>query len=272
MQRLKNPADSKSVKNLCSIVFIAVSVIFTSVAYAGGDPDELLEADGDAIQDATGTAVGSASLGAAVEESSVATTTPSQIVGRVATALKPKESVPSLMGDRVTGYASEQAFSLLFERDSAKYGVNQGRVTAGFLFTEERDTVFQLGFVADAPTTLASSFRLSFGTRAYLAILGIENNDSIAFSLGVEAAYILPFKRLPLEFNASFYYAPDVLTFGQGERVIDTTIDVILPFRNNFDIFAGVRLLEIDLRPGDREIDNLVHGGLRYTFGAPANQ
>ena len=49
-------------------VLFAVSLIFSTVASADGDPDELFEADGTAVLDSSGTAVESVSLGAAVEE------------------------------------------------------------------------------------------------------------------------------------------------------------------------------------------------------------
>ena len=77
---------------------------------------------------------------------------------QVASALKPESTVESLVHDRLSGYVSDKAFALEYERNTESFGVEQGRIDAGFLFTETRDIVFQLGFAIDAPTSLASSF------------------------------------------------------------------------------------------------------------------
>ena len=247
-------------------VLFAASAIFTSSAIADGDPDELLENDGDAVLDGSGNSVEIVQLESANEGTqSTAGQRAREVLQDVKTALTPESAVPSLVNDRISAYVSDKAFSIQYERSTVEYGVAQGRVDAGFLFTEARDLLFQGGFAIDAPT-LASSFRFSFGTRAYIALQGEENNDAFALGLGVEAAYNLPSERLPLELHASAYYAPDVTTFGQGERFIDLNVDVILPVRQQFDVFAGFRFLRIDLRPGERDLDDQIHGGIRYSF------
>ena len=247
-------------------VLFAASAIFSSSANADGDPSELLEEDGGVVLDASGNTVETAQLETTDQDTqSTAGERAKEILNDVKTALTPESAVPSLVNARVSGYVSDKAFSLQYERSTIEYGVEQGRVDAGFLFTEERDLLFQAGFAIDAPT-LASSFRFSFGSRAYIALLGDENNDAFALALGVEAAYNLPFERLPLELHASAYYAPDITTFGQGERFIDANVDVILPVRQQFDVFAGFRFLRVDMRPGDTDLDDQIHAGLRYSF------
>ena len=247
-------------------VLFAASAMFTNSANADGDPSELLENDGGAVLDGSGNSVEIVQLESANEGTqSTAGQRAREVLQDVKTALTPESAVPSLVNDRISAYVSDDAFSIQYERSTIEYGVAQGRVDAGFLFTEARDLLFQGGFAIDAPT-LASSFRFSFGTRAYIALQGEENNDAFALGLGVEAAYNLPSERLPLALHASAYYAPDVTTFGQGERFIDLNVDVILPVRQQFDVFVGFRFLRIDLRPGDRDLDDQIHGGIRYSF------
>jgi len=160
--------------------------------------------------------------------------------------------------------AAAEVLFAQFERSAARYDFENARVHAGFMFTEERDTLFQAGLSLDA--SFVSSFRLSFGTRVYAALLSDENNDVFAGAIGGELAYHLPFEKLPLELSTSLYYAPDVFTFGQGDRVIDWQIDVTLPFRSQLSVFTGIRFLQVDTRPGDREIDNRLHIGIRWDF------
>ncbi len=179
-------------------------------------------------------------------------------------AMRPSGNVDSLENDRLTLYISEKVISPQFERDAKRLGLEKSRMHVGFLVSEERDTVLQAGLSVDS--SFAKSLRLSFGTRAYIALLGVENADTFATAFGAEAAYKLPFEALALEFGASFYYAPDILTFGSGDRVIDTQVGVALPFRPQLSLFGGVRFLQVDTRPEDREIDNRAHLGVRWDF------
>ena len=179
-------------------------------------------------------------------------------------AMRPVSGTPPLDNDRFTFYLSDEVLFAQFERSAARYDFERARVHLGFMFTEDRDTVFQGGLAFDA--SFVSSFRLSFGTRLYGILLGEENNDAFAAGIGGELAYQLPFESLPLELSTSLYYAPDVLTFGQGDRVIDWQLDVAIPFRSQLSIFTGIRFLQVDTRPGDTEIDNRLHVGIRWDF------
>jgi len=178
--------------------------------------------------------------------------------------MRPEENVPPLDNDRLTFYLSDEVISGQYERNGARYGFDRSRAHLGFLYSEERDSVLQGGFAIDA--TFTNTIRLSFSTRGYVAILGEENNDAVAAAIGAEIAYQLPFDALPLEFGANFYYAPDVLTFGAADRVVDAQVDVTLPVRTQLSVFAGARYLQIDTRPGDEEVDNRVHLGVRWDF------
>lgn len=188
----------------------------------------------------------------------------SEALATIMEFMTPEEPVAALTNDRFSFYLSDEVIFAQLERSADRFGLDNGRMHLGFLFSEERDAVLQGGLAVDAAFT--RSFRLSFGTRAYIAILNEENMDALALSLGSEAAYVLPFEALPLEFGASLYYAPDVLTFGAGDRAIDAQVDVAFPFRSQLSVFGGVRFLQIDTRPGDEEIDNRVHLGLRWDF------
>ncbi len=263
-------------------------MVFSTNAKSGGDPDDLFDGNDTAVLDSSDTAIKSPTLGAGVEDigdvsdgvrvnadGSPATEAAAETeatmgtfmrdaASRVGAALTPSQAVPTLIHDRASGYVSDKAFSLNYVRSTEKYGVGQGRIDAGFLFTEERDIAFQLGFAID--TSFLTNVRLSFGARGYLILLGSENDDAFSLGLGVEGAYQLPIRRLPLTLAASLYFAPDVTTFGTGERLFDGNIDVILPVRSNFDVFVGFRFFRLDLRPGDRDLDDEIHAGLRYTF------
>ena len=182
----------------------------------------------------------------------------------VTDAMRPKDPVPALANDRISLYLSEKVAFAQYETTGERFNVERARTHVGFLYSEERDVIFQGGFAVDAP--FWNSFRFSVGTRAYIALLNEENEDAFAAAIGAETAYQLPLRALPLEFGASFYYAPDILTFGTADRTIDAQVDVKLPIRSQFSIFGGYRFLQIDERPEDREVDNRIHLGIQWDF------
>jgi len=186
------------------------------------------------------------------------------ILDSIASVMRPEAQVPPLDNDRLSFYLSDEVVFGQYERNAARYDFENARIHLGFLFAEEQDIVFQSGLALDAPSDLVSSIRLSFGVRAYGILLDEENNDSFAGAVGVEAAYTLPFNAFPLEISGSFYYAPDVFTFGEGDRVVDAQVDLSVPFRPQLSLFVGARFLQLDTTPGDAEIDNRVHVGFRW--------
>ena len=186
------------------------------------------------------------------------------ILQTIGDAMRPKGPAPSLNNNRFSLYLSDRVVFAQYDRSAERYNLENGRTHLGLLYSEERDTVLQGGLAVD--TTITKSFRLSFGARAYAAILGAENTDAVAVGPGVEGAYLLPLKALPLELAASIYFAPDILTFGAGDNVLDWQVDVTLPVREKLSVFTGLRFLQLDTRPNDAEIDNRLHFGVRWDF------
>lgn len=168
---------------------------------------------------------------------------------------------------RLDLYFSDKVGNLEYERSSSVINVDNGRVNAGFLFSEERDTVFSGSVMLDTDEGLLPGVRLSFGSRGYVALLGVENADVFGLALGVEAELTVPVKTLPLRLSASYFYAPDVLAFGDADRIFDWDINVGLQIRDSVMVYTGVRYLQMDTRPGKREVDDRLHVGVRWTLG-----
>jgi len=163
-------------------------------------------------------------------------------------------------------YASDKAAQGRYDRDASRFKVKNGRMNGAFLFTEERDIVFSGGVTVGAEPDFLKGFLFSVGTRAYAALLSTENSDAIGIAVGLEGRYTLPLKKFPLQFELSFYYAPDIFTFGQSDRVIDAQTRVGLAITESMDAFVGVRVLQFDTRPGSVEVDDQVHLGVRWAL------
>lgn len=187
-----------------------------------------------------------------------------EVFNAVVDAMKPEEPPAPLKENRFTFYMSDAVAFAQIEGSTERMKLDRGRLHLASLYSEERDSVVHGGLALDS--TFTQSFRLSFGGRAYIALMGEENVDAFAAAIGAEAAYRLPIKKAPLEFATSLYYAPDILTFGAGDRAFDARFDFILPFRAKSALFAGWRFLQVDVRPEDREIDNRFHLGFHWDF------
>ena len=169
-------------------------------------------------------------------------------------------------GRTVTLYVSDDAFRAEYETDVERFNLDETRLAGGFLLSEERDNVFTGTLMLDTFPGLVPDVRLSFGARGYVALLGLENRDVFGIGLGVQGAYELPVERLPLQLGSELFYTPDALAFGQSDRIIDWNVDVGLAVRDNVSAFVGFRFLEFDTRPGDREVEDDIHVGLRWAF------
>lgn len=162
-------------------------------------------------------------------------------------------------------YSSDKAAELSYERNNAIFGLNNDRAVVSFLLNEERDNAVTAGIMFDVKSSPVKGLKLSFGPKLIAGLLSIENADVIGFAASVEALYALPIKKFPLRLTTAASYAPDILTFGQSDRIIDWNIRVGLPLTDNIDGFVGARYLQFDTRPGERKLDQQVHFGIRWT-------
>jgi len=163
-------------------------------------------------------------------------------------------------------YASDKAAELMYERAAPIFNLDNSRSSLGVLFTEERDNVIMGGIMYDAEPEFFPGLTVSFGGKVLVALLGIENQDVFAIAANVEAAYQLPLRMFPVNLSAAVGYAPDVLSFGQADRIIDWNVRAGLQLTSQIEGFLGFRFLQFDTRPGDAELDDQFHLGIRWTF------
>lgn len=177
-----------------------------------------------------------------------------------------EQQMPAPVSDErvIQFYASDKTAELLYERGSSVLNLDNSRATASFLFSEKRDNALTAAVMFDQNTINVPDFNLSFGATLYAGLLAIENADVVGLAATIEAAYQFPVERLPLRITAGISYAPDILTFGQSDRIVDWNVRAGLPLTDSIDGFVGYRYLQFDTRPGDRELDKRVHFGLRW--------
>ena len=161
-------------------------------------------------------------------------------------------------------YASDDTAEVLYEKSGPVFNLNNSRASISLLFTEERDNALTGSLMYDAEPDYFPGLTLSFGSKLFAGLLGVENADVVGLAASIQAMYKLPVRQFPLQLSAAISYAPDILTFGQADRIIDWNVRSGLALTKNIDGFVGLRFLQFDTRPGDRELDKQVHLGIRW--------
>lgn len=163
-------------------------------------------------------------------------------------------------------YASDKAARLQLQLNRPSATPKGSWSSVGFLFNEGRDNLLTGTLVVDASPTRWQDITVGVGLRGFGAILALENSDVFGLGAGFEVGLGADFEGLPVRADAAVYYAPDIFTFGQSDRIIDLQYDVSVGVRPTFDVYLGGRFLQFDTRPGDRELDKRVHLGFRWRF------
>ncbi len=101
---------------------------------------------------------------------------------------------------------------------------------------------------------------------SYAALLDDPDDDVFGLAPGLEARYALPFGT-PMAVVGNIFYAPDILTFGDADDVLDFNVRFEVQFIPRAVGFVGYRLLDFDRDEGeDDEIVENVQLGLRFAF------
>ena len=102
-------------------------------------------------------------------------------------------------------------------------------------------------------------------SRAYGALLNVENLDIFAIAVGGRLSYLFR-ENGATTMSVSAFYAPDIITFGNADNVVDVSIRFETQLTPATRIFLGYRSFEFDLLDAKRKIDDDVHIGFRRRF------
>lgn len=140
-----------------------------------------------------------------------------------------------------------------------------GELGFGLFLNEDRDLILSAHYFAEADRLGGPRLSIKAGPVGYAAMLTPENSDVFSIALGAEARFEL-LRRQKVFVVARFAYAPDILTFGTADSLMDFTGQVELALTDRVAGFAGYRHFEFDLLEGDREVEDSLHLGIRYQF------
>lgn len=140
---------------------------------------------------------------------------------------------------------------------------DDGRFIGGVFLGEERDIVLSGAMLFGVD--LGQRFDISFGPQLYAALLSDENQDVMALSLGGEARFYFDSSHR-FAISGQAFYAPDILTFGSADNLMDLSARAEMKISDRVIAFAGMRWFEFDLTDGsgERTLQEEVFVGLRY--------
>jgi hypothetical protein len=161
---------------------------------------------------------------------------------------------------------SDETLQLRYIDTGDHFDIEESRLTGAFFLSEERDVVLSAGLQVPADLGLGP-LSFTFGPQLYAALLEEENSDVMAMSVGLEVRLdIAP--SMGLAVTGQAYYAPDILTFGSADNIVDLSARAEVGLAERLILFGGVRLFEFDLAEGegDRSLQDEVFVGFGYRF------
>jgi hypothetical protein len=167
--------------------------------------------------------------------------------------------------------ASDEVIQLSYLKSSNLLGSGQQDLNFGILLTEDRDIVGSAGLMV--PRLLNTIFpnwlTVSAGAKGYFSLLS-EPQDADIFSLapGVEARINASTMGIPMYLIGSFFYAPEILTFGDADSMYDYEIRFELDFSSSVTGLIGYRKLryKLDRIDDHRNVEDGLIVGVRVGF------
>lgn len=171
------------------------------------------------------------------------------------------------------GLAEESAVEAAISDESVQlrillsgYGAgNSDELGLGLLLNESRDIVATGHYYFEPDELQSRSLTVKAGPIAYAALLSTENTDVFSVALGAEVRLEL-LRRQGIFVVAQAAYAPDIMSFGAADNLMDLAARIELPLTDRVIGFIGYRTFEIELLNSSREIEESAHLGIRYRF------
>ena len=140
---------------------------------------------------------------------------------------------------------------------------DDSRFVGGAFLGEDRDIVLTAAKMY--PVNLGQQFDVTFGPQLYAALLNEENQDVMAVSIGAELRWFFGSSHR-FAVSGQAFYAPDILTFGAADNLVDLSARVEMQVSDRLMAFGGMRWFEFDLNDntGTQTLQEEVFFGVRY--------
>jgi len=135
----------------------------------------------------------------------------------------------------------------------------------GYLYTSKTNSYADFGLrVKDEVSSSTPGLAAGVGVKALLGKVG--SNSASAVALGALVRYSPPaFSRLG--FAGQAYWSPNILTFGDADRTMETGLRVEYEIIPQASAYLGYRKIKVGLKSGgDATLEEGAHVGVRMSF------
>ncbi len=145
----------------------------------------------------------------------------------------------------------------------------QSSLDYGALIATSRQFIASTALLFRSDLGIFSNFELDIGPKAYLAFLqgtGTAKSDVAAISAGASARVDL-YRPWGVAVFGSFFYSPNVMTFGSANNIYDVTAGAEARIASQLVAVGGYRWLKftLELQP-DNRLSNELFVGVRWQF------
>ena len=145
----------------------------------------------------------------------------------------------------------------------------QGALDYGVLLATSRQFIGSTALLFRSDLGLFQNFQLDVGPKAYLALLqgtGTSKSDVAAIAIGASARVDL-YPPWGVAVFGSFFYSPNVLTFGSANNIYDLTAGAEARIASQLVAVGGYRWLKFSLElQSDNRLSNELFVGVRWQF------
>ncbi len=139
-------------------------------------------------------------------------------------------------------------------------------VSSSIMWNTDNNKVFSVGIAGTQAThEFIPATQFSVGLKTFVAVF--DGLDVTAIALGGGFRVALPV-RWPFNVTSQFYYAPDVVTFRDGDNFLtyDGSLEFVLDPRGLI-LYSGYRIVTSKVSDNSDVIDNTFTVGIRFMFG-----
>jgi hypothetical protein len=189
-------------------------------------------------------------------------------VAGVAAPSEPQAAAEPRRENEIEVSLTDETLEGKYITDAGLVGLGGNTLGFGLLFSDDRDLVGSTELMAPGllEQWLPPFISLSLGGKVYLGLLDDPDDDVFAIAPGAQARVDLPLD-VPIGFVGRIFYAPDIVTFGDSDTVIEFDVRAEARFLEQTTAFVGYRVLNFEREAGgDDKIVNGIHAGLRFAF------
>ena len=172
----------------------------------------------------------------------------------------------SVLADAIDINLSNDVAQLQYIAPTGHVGQGKSEFHMGFLYNDSNNVLGDAGLLV--MNNGGDATDLSVGVGAKILVVRIVNNNAVALALGGRVRYApLSDKRLGLV--GQLYFAPDIVTFGDADRYIQTGVDVEYEIMPQAVAYLGYRKIKIGIKTAfvpDARLDEGMHLGVRIAF------